>query len=63
MIAPALHLQRVRGYADLMVEHALAATEHWRDGEETDVEQAMDRITLAIVTAALFRVDSADEKR
>ncbi|WP_040528977.1 cytochrome P450 [Lamprocystis purpurea] len=58
MIAPALHLQRVRGYADLMVEHALAAAGHWRDGEETDVEQAMDQLTLSIVTAALFRVDS-----
>ena len=59
MIAPALHLQQVRGYADIMARHALALTERWHDGQETDVEQEMDGLTLSIVTAALFRVDSA----
>ncbi len=59
MIAPALHLQQVHGYADIMVRHALALTERWHDGQEADVEQEMDRLTLSIVTAALFRVDSA----
>jgi cytochrome P450 len=59
MIAPALHLRQVRGYADTMARHALALTERWQDGQETDVEQEMDGLTLSIVTAALFRVDSA----
>jgi cytochrome P450 len=58
MIAPALHLQQVRGYADSMARHALALTERWHDGQEADVEQEMDALTLSIVTAALFRVDS-----
>jgi cytochrome P450 len=58
MIAPALHLQQVRGYADSMARHALALTERWHDGQEADVEQEMDGLTLSIVTAALFRVDS-----
>jgi cytochrome P450 len=58
MIAPALHLQQVRGYADIMARHALALTERWHDGQEADVEQEMDGLTLSIVTAALFRVDS-----
>ena len=58
MIAPALHLRRVRGYADLMVQHALAAAERWREGQEADVEKEMDQITLSIVTAALFHVDA-----
>ena len=58
MIAPALHRQRVRDYANIMVEHALAAAECWRDGHAMDVEKEMDRLTLSIVTAALFRIDS-----
>ena len=58
MIAPALHLKRVQGYADTMVQHALALAERWRDGQEADVEKEMDQLTLSIVTAALFRVDS-----
>ncbi|EGV19107.1 cytochrome P450 [Thiocapsa marina] len=58
MIAPALHLQQVRGYADSMVRHALALTERWHDGQEADVEQEMDGVTLSIITEALFRVDS-----
>jgi cytochrome P450 len=59
LIAPALHLQQVRGYADIMVRHALVLTERWHDGQAADVEQEMDRLTLSIVAAALFRVDSA----
>jgi cytochrome P450 len=59
MIAPALHLQQVRGYADIMAHHALALTERWHDGQEADLEAEMDGLTLSIVTAALFRVDSA----
>ena len=58
MLAPALHLQQVRGYADIMARQALALTERGRDGQEADAEQEMDGLTLAIVTAALFRVDS-----
>lgn len=58
MIAPALHLRRVQGYAESMVAHALAAAERWRDGQTADMEKEMDQLTLSIVTAALFRVDS-----
>jgi cytochrome P450 len=41
-----------------MVQHALAAAERWREGQEADVEKEMDQITLSIVTAALFHVDA-----
>jgi cytochrome P450 len=58
MIAPALHLQRIQGYADIMVDHALATRERWRDSQRADIQQEMAQLTLAIVTAALFRVDS-----
>ncbi|MCF7990133.1 MAG: cytochrome P450 [Thiohalocapsa sp.] len=58
MIAPALHLQRVRDYADIMVQHAGAAADRWRDGQEVDVEKEMDGLTLSIVTAALSRADA-----
>jgi cytochrome P450 len=58
MISPALHLRQVRGYADIMARHAFALTERWHDGQEADVEQEMDGLTLSIVTEALFRVDS-----
>ncbi|TVQ87169.1 MAG: cytochrome P450 [Chromatiaceae bacterium] len=59
MLAPAFHRSRVQRAADLMVAHAAALTAHWQDGEERDLEREMDRLTLSIVTAALFRIDSA----
>lgn len=59
MIAPALHLHQVRGYADIMTEQAGIASAHWRDGQMIDVEKEMARLTLSIVTAALFKIDSA----
>jgi cytochrome P450 len=59
MIAPAMHLRRVQRFADLMVRHAADATGRWRDRQQADVEREMDRLTLAIVTDALFRLDSA----
>ena len=59
MIAPAMHLRRVQQFADLMVGHATDATGRWHDGQQADVEREMDRLTLAIVTDALFRLDGA----
>lgn len=59
MLAPGLHLQQVGRYADMMVQRALAMTERWQDGQELDIEKEMDGLTLAIVTAVLFRIDGA----
>jgi cytochrome P450 len=58
MIAPALHLRRVATYADIMVAHAMALAERWNDAQIADIEKEMGRLTLSIVTAALFNIDS-----
>lgn len=58
MIAPALHLQRIGAYADIMVAHALAMSERWSDAQVADIEKEMGRLTLSIVSAALFKIDS-----
>jgi cytochrome P450 len=59
MLAPALHMQQVCTYVDIMVQKAQAVSERWRDGQEAEVEKEMDRLTLGIVTSALFNIDSS----
>lgn len=54
LMQPAFHRDRIRGYGRIMVRHAerLAAT--WRDGETRDVHKDMMKLTLEIVSEALF---------
>lgn len=61
LIQPAFHHQQIASYAETMVKHALAATQLWQDGAVRDLEKDMDRMTLAIVTAALFNDDGASK--
>ena len=57
LVAPALAHQRMARYAEVMEEHTLALVNTWRDGETTDVVEAMMRLTLGIVCRTLFNVD------
>jgi len=61
MLAPAFQRQRVPDYAPIMVQQAAAAAERWQDGQEADIERQMNALTLGIVTAALFHVDSGNQ--
>lgn len=61
LIQPAFHRLAVAGYASLMVEDTLRASQRWRDGQEVDIHAEMMRLTMRIVGKALFGADVEGE--
>jgi cytochrome P450 len=61
MIQPAFHRRSVTAYGDAMVGEAARMRDGWRDGETIDAAQEMMRVTLAIVSRALFGHSVEDE--
>lgn len=57
MLLPAFHKQRVESYHQQMVRFTEALLERWRPGEQRDIVHDMQRLTLDIVTAALFGLE------
>ncbi len=51
---PAFQKTRVNEYAATMVEHALAYTAQWRDGEVRDMAHEMSRLTCGIAVKDSF---------
>lgn len=58
---PAFQKTRVNEYAATMVEHALAYTAQWRDGEVRDIADEMSRLTCGIAVKTLFGIDLGAE--
>ncbi len=54
MINPALHRQKVQGYAATMVDNTRRMLEAWRAGAVVELSSEMMQLTLAIVTQSLF---------
>jgi cytochrome P450 len=54
LIKSAFYPQRIEGYANIMVACAEEELNHWKDGEMIDINQAMTRITLKIITKTMF---------
>jgi len=58
LMQPAFHRERIAAFGELMVEQTAAMLERWerpaRDGETLDMAAEMSRVTLDIVTRALF---------
>ena len=54
---PAFHRARLQGYADAMIACAVETRDRWRDGDEIDIGEEMNRLTLAIVGRTLFSAD------
>jgi cytochrome P450 len=61
MIQPAFHRERIKFYAEAMIESAAKMANEWRDGETRDVDQEMMRLTLNIVGKTLFDQNVEDE--
>ncbi len=57
LAAPAFHPQRIAGYADMMTSLAVESMGRWRDGAVIDLNAEMMRLTLRIVSRALFDID------
>lgn len=61
LMQPAFHRERLAAYAQIMVERACEARERWREGVAIDVSQEMMRLTMDIVSRALFSADVEGE--
>ena len=53
-IQPEFHRKRIAGYCALMSEKAREHVSQWRDGQEIEICQEMQLLTLSIVVQALF---------
>jgi cytochrome P450 len=65
MVQPAFHRDLIEGFAGVMADTTAATIERWRtsmDGDRTlDMRVAMQRLTLNILTKAVFTTDWATE--
>lgn len=61
MVMPALHKQRIAGYADTMIRLADRTANSWQDGATVDMVQEMLRLTMTMVTETLFGADIREE--
>jgi cytochrome P450 len=61
LVQPAFHRDRLAGYAASMVDCAVRCREQWQSGAEFDVSPVMMRLSMAIVTRALFSADIDSE--
>lgn len=61
--APAFHRQRIRAYAQTIVENAQRTRATWQNGAVMDVSLAMMEMALAIVAETLFGTVLGDEAR
>ena len=61
LIKPAFYPQRITNYASIMVQCASDEINTWKDGQIINVNQAMTRITLNVITKTLFGSQLNDE--
>jgi cytochrome P450 len=65
LIQPAFHRERIAAMADMMVDSTAALLDRWamaaRDGRPIDAAAEMSKLTLEIVSKALFGTDIGDE--
>jgi cytochrome P450 len=55
LMQPAFHRVRIAGYAEIMTRHGTRVPEaRWHSGDSVNIVPEMSRITLAIVSEALF---------
>ena len=57
IVQPAFHKRRVESYVRIMVDYTREQLDQWQPGSTTDIARDMRRLTLRIVTQALFDVD------
>jgi cytochrome P450 len=61
LIQPAFHRQRVAAFGELMTDATLKMLDRWEPSAPVDVAAQMTRLTLDIVTGALFHAHVGDE--
>jgi cytochrome P450 len=61
LIKPAFYPQRIESYASIMTACAAEEAAGWKDGASVNINQAMTRITLKVITKAMFSSGLNDE--
>lgn len=61
LMQPVFHRRSVAAFGRLMTDETLAMLDRWRPGEPLDVAAEMSRLTLNVVTGALFHSYAGDE--
>jgi len=61
LIQPAFHARRLQGYGKGMTDNTDRLLAEWQPGQTRDLHHDMMKLTLAIVTRALFDVDLSDQ--
>lgn len=60
LIQPAFHLQRIAGFAQMIVEHARHMLDRWepyaRSGQPLDIYQEFTLVTMQTITEAMFSI-------
>ncbi|HLI05919.1 MAG TPA: cytochrome P450 [Ktedonobacteraceae bacterium] len=62
-VQSAFHKKRVEGYATIMREYTQELLDGWQAGETVDMSQAMQEVTLRIVSKCLFSIDLSNQLR
>lgn len=61
IMQPYFHHQRIKGYAEAMVEKTEALLAGWKEGATVDLAEEMMRLTLRIVCNVLFSMELSGE--
>jgi cytochrome P450 len=59
---PAFDPRRIASLSEMMTGHAAAMVDDWSDGEVRDVQSEMARVTVKIITEAMFGAELDDER-
>jgi cytochrome P450 len=62
LLSPPFHGARMRAYGAVMQQAARDEMKTWRKGEVVDFQKAMQRISMAVITQAIFGMTSAEER-
>ena len=57
LMQPAFQHHQLGSYGEIMVSHALRATDSFRDGEVREISAEMTKLTLGVVVKSLFGAD------
>jgi cytochrome P450 len=63
LLGPPFHGARMRAYSQVMQQAALDEIKTWRVGDVIDFQRAMQRISLAVITRAVFGIADPEEVR
>ena len=57
LIQPAFHHDRIKAYAETIIQHEERLAGRWHDGDEMDVHAQMTKLTMSIIAKCLFDQD------